>query len=39
MQYPFFVVGAVVLVAVAVAVAGDPPKLGPEWTYDKEMQH
>jgi hypothetical protein len=37
MRYSLLVVGAVVLVA--VATAADPPKLGPEWTYDEKMKH
>src|SRR5688572_10456459 len=40
MRYSLLAVGAVasVSVAVAVVVAADPPKLGAEWSYDKEMQ-
>jgi hypothetical protein len=38
MRYPLLAIGAAASVAVIVAVAADPPKLGPEWTYDKEMK-
>ena len=38
MKYTFLTGGAVALVAVVVVVAADPPKLGPEWTYDKKMK-
>src|SRR5262245_52648492 len=38
MRYPLLAVGALTLLAVFVTVAADPPKLGPEWTYDKEMR-
>jgi hypothetical protein len=36
MRRPILVVAVAALAA--VAVAADPPKLGPEWTYDKEMK-
>ncbi|HVK14618.1 MAG TPA: hypothetical protein VM597_38120 [Gemmataceae bacterium] len=36
MRYAVPAIGLVVLVA--VVLAADPPKLGPEWTYDKEMK-
>jgi hypothetical protein len=36
MNYRLLTLGAVALAA--VAIAADPPKLGPEWTYDKEMK-
>jgi len=33
---PLLTIGAVAVAA--VVVAADPPKLGPEWTYEKEMK-
>lgn len=39
MRYSHLAVVALAMVAVVVAVAADPPKPGPEWTYDKKMQH
>jgi hypothetical protein len=37
MKRPLLAMGAVALAA--VVFAGDPPKLGPEWTYDEKMRH
>lgn len=38
MRYTVLAVGAVGLAVVVAVVAAEPPKLGPEWTYDKEMK-
>lgn len=37
MRHAIFVIGAIALATIAVAAA--PPKLGPEWTEDKEAQN
>ena len=39
MRYALLAFCAAVLVTGVVSVAGDPPKLGAEWSYDKEMRH
>ena len=38
MRYSFLAFAVVVLLTIVVGVAANPPKLGPEWTYDEEMK-
>jgi hypothetical protein len=38
MRYALLAFCAAALLTGVVSVAGDPPKLGPEWTYDEKMQ-